>query len=259
MGNISKNFIRLDQIIKILEDKGSINIPDLAKYFDVSEMTIYNDLKKIQNDSRIFVVKRGAIYKDDRDLIGIDLSHYDRFNRNKEEKKIIAQKALEYINNYESIFLDGSTTIQYLAKLLAEKKDLHLNVITISPIIAIELAKNKNIEILCTGGVLNKTHYVYYANYEKLIEGININKVFMSCLGFSIENGFTEQISEEAELKSKIKKYCENIYILLDHTKFNKIGAYTFGPVSLAKKMITDGLLDKKYIELIKKQKVDII
>ena len=82
-----KQIVRLDKITKMLGDKGNVYISDFAKYFEVSEMTIYNDLKKLQNDSRIIIVKRGAVYKDHNDLIGIDLPYYERLNKNKEEKK----------------------------------------------------------------------------------------------------------------------------------------------------------------------------
>jgi DeoR/GlpR family transcriptional regulator of sugar metabolism len=254
-----KNFERLEKIIKILEEKGNVYISNLAKYFNVSEMTIYNDLKKLQNDSKIIIVKRGAVYKDHENLIGIDLPHYERLNKNKEEKEIIARKALEHINNNEAIFLDASTTIQYLAELLSKEDSLHITVLTISPIIALELSKNKNIEIICTGGRLNNMHYYFLGYLEQTIKDININKAFISCVGFSVENGFTEQLSEESKMKSALKDYCENIYVLADNSKFNKIGAYTFGPISFAKKIITDNFLDEKYIKLIKKQKVDII
>lgn len=254
-----KNIARLDKIAKMLEDKGNVSISNLAKYFNVSEMTIYNDLKKLQNDSRIIIVKRGAIYKDNNYLIGIDLPYYERLNKNKERKKTIARKALNYISNNEAIFLDASTTIHYLAELLSKDNSLHITVLTISPIIALELSKNRNIEVICAGGRLNNIHYSFTTDLGQFVKDINLNKVFISCVGFSIENGFTEQLSEESKMKIPLKDYCENIYVLADNTKFNKIGAYTFGPISFAKKIITDNFLDKKYIELIKKQKVDII
>jgi len=254
-----KQIVRLDKITKMLGDKGNVYISDFAKYFEVSEMTIYNDLKKLQNDSRIIIVKRGAVYKDHNDLIGIDLPYYERLNKNKEEKKAIARKALNYISNHEAIFLDASTTIQYLAELLSREHSLHITVLTISPIIALELSKNRNIEIICTGGKLNHMHYFFYTDLGQIVKDINLNKAFISCAGFSIENGFTEQLSEESKIKSTLKNYCKNIYVLTDNTKFNKIGAYTFGPISFAKKIITNNFLDKKYIKLIKKQKVDII
>ncbi len=247
MENLPKHIIRLNKIKDMLKDKGNVDILDLSRYFNVSKMTIYSDLKKLQNDNGILIVKKGAAYRGNKELIDFDLSHYERLNSNKKKKKAIAKIAIKYIKSNEAIFLDGSTTIKYLADLLAKENSLKITVLTISPIIALELSKNKNIEVICTGGKLNNIHYSYFNGIEQYAKSININKAFISCVGFSIENGFTEQVYEEAQLKSTLKNYCKNIYILADSSKLNRVGAYTFGPTILAKKIITDISLDKKY------------
>lgn len=238
MHGLPKNLIRLEEIIEIVKNEGKISVSYLSKHFNVTEMTIYNDLKRIQ-DKNIILTKKEILYVGENILF--DYPHYERLKNNAENKKIIAKKAIKYISNSDSVFFDGSTTTHYLAKLLATKNQFsYLTVVTYSPIISLELAKNPNINVICLGGKLERINYIFLDSSSTYLKNININKSFISSVGISKKSGFTELIEGEANLKSKIINMCSENNIIADSTKFNKTGTYTFCSLSKASKIIVD-------------------
>jgi len=247
---------RLEEIIEIVKNNERTSIDYLADYFKVTTMTIYNDLKKL--GTKIIVSKSDVIYMESEENFYFSKQpHYFRLQRHKEEKKEIAKKAVNYIRDYDTVFLDGGSTIHYLAKEIVNKNVLNLTVVTYSPVIVLELAKKENIEIICLGGKLNKNNYIFFSNSRELLNQININQAFISAVGVSQETGYTELLEEEARLKIELSKYCKEIYILVDNSKFGIIGAYTFGPITFAKKIITDNRNEK--IDLLNSIKNEII
>ena len=257
MANLISNTKRLNKILEITKNEGRIKISALSNLFNVTKMTIYRDLKKLEEDNKLILVKKGAIYINNKTT---EYPHYLRYKKNKIEKELIAKKTISYINDNETIFLDGSTTVLQLARLISKESYLHITIITSSPIIINELIENRNIQLICIGGTLNKTNFEFYGNYTRdFIKDIKIKKIFLSCSGFSIKNGFTETIKEEETLKKILIENCNEINILADHTKYNIVSAYTFADFNIAKRMITDNKLDPKNLKELKKSKVEIV
>lgn len=238
MQDLPKNLNRLEKVVEIIKNEGKVSVSYLSKFLNVTEMTIYSDLKKIK-DRNIILTKKEIIYVGANSFL--DDPHFDRLNQYAEGKKSIAKKAIKYLSNSDTVFFDGSTTTHYLAKLLVSKKKLlHLTIITYSPVIALELAKNPGINIICLGGKLERVNYIFLDTSLTFFNNININKSFISCVGISKQNGFTEMIEGEATLKKKLLEISGENNILADATKFSKTGTYTFGSLSTATRIIVD-------------------
>ena len=52
---------RLDQIIKLIQDKGVVEISELCQLFDVKEMTARRDLDTLAAEGRIVRTHGGAV------------------------------------------------------------------------------------------------------------------------------------------------------------------------------------------------------
>lgn len=244
---------RRDQILKILKSRNIVSLKELVNLFNASKMTIYRDIKSL-NDN-LFLSKGNVIYKEYNDS---EESPYNaRKGVNKELKLAIAKTAINYIKNNDTIFLDGSSTIGYLVDEIIER-NLSLTIVTISPIISIELARKDSVRVLCPGGLLDKINFIYVCEIDNYLKSININKAFMSCGAFSIEKGFTDMTIGESNIKRKIVDEIHEVNILADHTKMGNAYSYTWANIDEPTRLICDNKIDKNSLRKLKSRKIEI-
>ncbi|MBM3713825.1 MAG: DeoR/GlpR transcriptional regulator [Actinobacteria bacterium] len=242
-----KTNLRRRKIIEIVENNNSLHLKELSNMLNVSEMTLYRDIKHLK--SNIFLVNGYVTYKYSDSLS--EFPYYCRKKENKDLKIAIANAAINYINNNDTIFLDGSSTVEYFAQEII-KRNYYLTVVAISPIISVVLAKNDNIKILCPGGSLDKINFIYNCNIENFLKSININKAFLSCGAFSLENGFTDIAFGEYSIKKTLVKVFSEVYILADHTKIDKTYSYTWADYTSVYKLIIDSKIENNILEKLK-------
>jgi DeoR/GlpR family transcriptional regulator of sugar metabolism len=223
---MSKNnpYERKKKILGIVRNKKNINVEELAKDLNISTMTIYRDIKEM---TQIILSKGNLVYQEDVDKAYDENPFEMRIEEKKAEKKAIAGIAVKYINHRDTIFLDGSSTVSYLAEQL-QSKNLDLSIVTISPLITIKLAINKNFNIINPGGWFDKINYIYVKNIKELLNTININKAFISCGGYSLGSGFTDMTIGESQIKMDLVNRCSEINILADSSKYNKVTTHTW-------------------------------
>ncbi len=244
---------RRKQIIEIIKLRNTISIKELAALLKVSEMTLYRDIKELGD--YLFLSKSNVIYKDNNILK--ELPYYTRMRNNIELKSSIARTAVNYINNNDTIFLDGSSTIAYLVKELS-KRNLYLTAVTISPIITNELAKKENINVLCPGGLLDKINMIYNCDIDDFLKSININKAFMSCGAFSAEKGLTDLTIGESKIKRKIVEKVPEINILVDHTKMKNSYPYTWSGFNEFDRLICDNKISTDDLNILKSKNIEV-
>ena len=260
MYEIPKNLERLNTILRLLSENKKLDISELCHILAVSQNTIYRDLRRLEKDNKLIRIKKGAaIY--DTDISNMEeYPFYFRLEENKKIKIKISEIAARLIKDNETIFLDASTTCVYLSRNLTKKNINNLTVVTSSPIIAIELLKNKNINILSLGGNINRNNYACYSDLNlKLLDNLNIQKAFFSCNGFSIHKGFTEAIEEEYKFKKVILNLCDNNIMIVDHSKYNKLSTYKFCDFRNIDSLITDISFTKDEADEIKNLGTNLI
>ena len=226
----------------------------MASMLNVSEMTLYRDIKEMEDN--LFLSKRNIIYRNDAS--STELPYYIRMKNNVELKVSIARTAVNYINNNDTIFLDGSSTIAYLVRELV-KKDIYITAVTISPIISNELAQKNSINILCPGGLLDKINMIYSCEIDDFLKTININKAFMSCGALSLEKGFTDLSIAESKIKSKIVEKVPIINLLVDHSKINNSFPYTWSSFEKLDRLICDYKTSEVFINKLKSKEIEVI
>ena len=80
---------RRDKILEFLQEDGSAKVVDLAKLFKVTEVTIRQDLEKLEKEGLIVRGHGGAFLKDVTNQVkGFTLSHQE----NLDKKELIAKK-----------------------------------------------------------------------------------------------------------------------------------------------------------------------
>lgn len=229
--------IRINQVLNYIKKRKEVTLRELCALFpDCSEMTIRRDLNALQKSGYIQRFWGGARLNEES--IADSFKHSSRVVSALSEKKYIARKSLDLISESTSLYFDSGTTVLELAKILP---DTPLFVITNGPIIALELQKHQNCDILLTGGSLDKT-VVSLSGPIALdsLSKVNIDIAFMGAAGFSAEHGFTNALYAECELKHRAISCASKRIMLLDSEKMNKFLPYTFCNITDVDVIVTD-------------------
>ncbi len=228
---------RRQSLLDVLRKQPGLSIPELAEHLAVSEGTVRNDLNALEEEGLLTRVHGGAI------LNQVDQfksnSFLRRSQQNIEPKKAIAREAAALVSDDDSILLDASSTSFYLAQALS--KHQRLRVMTNGFKAAMELAQNTSNTVILIGGIVeNESASVTGLLSEHVIEDLHIQKAFLSCSGFSLERGMTEVHLAEAQLKRKVIESSNELYALVDSSKFGLEDLTSFAKPERITHLFTD-------------------
>ena len=235
---------RRQSLLDILREQPGLRVPELAQVLDVSEGTIRNDLNALEGEGRLRRVHGGAVLNDQDQFQ--NYSFMLRYKQNVAAKIAIANEAATLVNNGDSILLDASSTDYYLARALSEREGLR--VVTNGFEVARELAQNPSNSVILIGGVVNNnSSSVTGLLSERIIEELHIEKAFLSCSGFSLERGMTEILLAEAQIKRKVIESSQQLFALVDSSKFGKEDLTSFARPERIMRLFTDSNLSPEW------------
>lgn len=148
---------RHDFIMRQINLHNRVLTSDLVQLLNVSEDTIRRDLQELVDDGLLFKVHGGALSK----------SYHSSFDDStvyaRESKITIAKKAISLIKDGMVVLIGGGTTILEFVKQLPQ--NVSATFFTISPLVAVELAKYNNVEVILIGGLFSKNSQITYGGH----------------------------------------------------------------------------------------------
>ncbi len=248
---------RFQRIMSILNQKGNASTTYLSSLLGVSESTIRRDLNEIAKvNESIERVHGGVVLKSNK--VGLELMFELKLDRNIEEKKKIAKKALEFIEDGDTIILDSGTTCFQIAKLLYHKKGLR--VITCDVKIAEELGKFGEIETIIIGGIVRPGYYSVGGDLApEVLDKFHVEKAFLGIDAISLKEGITNASMFEVGIKKKIIENAKMVIGVCDHTKFGKVALAQVAAIEDIDFIITDTGLNNDLIDKFKEAGVNLI
>lgn len=238
---------RQQLIYKQVCDHGIVYVNELVKELDVSAPTVRNDLDKLVKKNHFISRIHGGITLNNtqapNDYSGHITSYNERRITSRKEKKEIANKAVELINEGETLMLDSSSTCLELANAL--KKQKKITVITNGLATASVLNRNPAVTTVVIGGVLKTdSNTIVYDELENtFLKYSNIDKYFFSASGLSLEAGFSEYDFLEVKHKRANVLAAKQSIALIDSSKFDKDSSSTFCNLSEVDYLVTDSSL----------------
>ncbi len=245
---------RWEEIVRILERDGSIDVNSLSELFGVTAKTIRQDLAELETKGLLERVHGGAVFKSNGSGI---ISILERKQHNLQEKARIAKQALKYIENGDTIILDGGSTTLELAKQLGE---LRLVVITNDLMIAGELLSRESVTLYLSGGKLRRegVYTLLGREAERIMNSYNANKLFLATSALDFEQGLTVLSEEEAEIKKAMINSAKEVVCLADYSKFHQIALVSFAPLKIVNRLITDSRITATDREYLKAQGIEV-
>jgi DeoR/GlpR family transcriptional regulator of sugar metabolism len=246
---------RREKIMELLLEDGSAKVLNLAKLFKVTEVTIRQDLEKLEKDGLIIREHGGAYLKNIKDQVQtFSITHQD----NLDKKGLIADKCLEFIEPGDTIILDSGSTTTEIAKRLKGWKNL--TVITNALNIALILGAESGIEVIVTGGEFKPpTLSLTGQKAADFFKGLYAQKLFLATAGISLKAGLTYPSISDLVVKKAMIDAATTTYLVADSTKMGKDAFASLGALSLIDFIITDSAVEEKHKQLFKDHQIELI
>jgi len=250
---------RHDLILERILAAGNVTVTELSRDLNVSEVTIRNDLNKLAEEGQIVRARGGARLPRERSRE--ELTFIARQKLNAEQKARIGEAAANYIIPFDSILLDASTTAVAVAQAITRRDQLRdITVIATGMWTGIELLKIPDINIFISGGYARRTTgSITGAPARDILKNVNINKAFLGCWGFTLEDGLTDTHLLEIELKKHIISVAKEVIAICDGSKFGKTGLASFAGLEDLTRVITDNSAPKSMIAELRKRDIDVV
>jgi DeoR/GlpR family transcriptional regulator of sugar metabolism len=220
-----------------------LRVPELAKALGISEGTVRNDLNALERQGRLTRVHGGAVLNEQPQFLSSSFNI--RYHNEAAAKMKIARQAARLVNDGDSIFMDASTTVYYLARQLAERQ--RLRVVTNGIDVARLLAENPNNMVILLGGTIGSDgSSVTGLLSEQALHELHMQKAFISCSGFSVERGLTEVHLAGAHLKRKALASTQQVHALVSSVKLGTEDLTSFADLDQVNHLfIDDGLTEE--------------
>jgi DeoR/GlpR family transcriptional regulator of sugar metabolism len=246
---------RREKIMEFLLEDGSAKVQDLSRLFKVTEVTIRQDLEKLEKEGLVIREHGGAFLKDvTNNAKDFTLTNQD----NLDKKELIAQKCVELIEEGDTIILDSGTTTTEIAKKLKGRQQL--TVITNALNIAIMLGSEHGIEVIVTGGEFKPpTLSLTGQKAADFFKGLNVQKLFLATAGISLKSGLTYPSLSDIVVKKAMIEAAETCYLVADSSKIGKTALASLGALSLIDFIVTDSGIEDKHRQVFKDHEIELI
>ena len=226
---------RYQKIINLMQTDGSVKVADLKKKMGVSPETVRRDLENMEAQGLIRRTRGGAFLA-------------DKERENLENKVEIAEFAVRFIKEGQSIALDSGTTAYELARVI-KRTFRSLTVVTNSIAILNELADAKGITLIATGGVYRPEEMAFVSDIAGMIfSKLSINTFFLTTCGISVDRGITYQRMDEIIVQEKMMEASDQTIVIADSTKLGVNSLVKMCDIDRVGMIITDSEASKEQI-----------
>ena len=235
---------RMDEIVRILKKYHYVTVDYLVEQIRYSPASIRRDLTLLEKQGLVKRSYGGVEIKSETAIPFMFRQHSMKL-----EKNSIAGRGAELVNNDDTIFIDGSTSAQYLGHFLVNKKNI--TVITNNMLLASYMKEN-GVNAYCTGGFVSEAPGILSGEITN-----NTYSMFHADIMFFSTSGF-----DDGKTYIGSESYYRHHRVMLDNSdkhvflcgsdKFGKKGKMIGCTLDEIDYFISDGRISE---EIIKKYK----
>ncbi|WFR75146.1 DeoR/GlpR family DNA-binding transcription regulator [Lactococcus lactis] len=205
---------RLNKIIEFLQEKETLELHELITHFNISKDTARRDILKLTEQGLATRIRGGIASPKMKEQVQ---KYADRIISNSNAKQKIAQMASDLAKDKEVIWLDVSTTVQFMPEYISSEDNLFVTN-SINNIVAFA---EQGHETYLLGG--------YFSKHSQILSGIStlsqlddfsFDIAFIGASGIGV-NGIYYDEFNDLSLKRSIIKNSKKVYVLADESKFN--------------------------------------
>jgi DeoR/GlpR family transcriptional regulator of sugar metabolism len=246
---------RREITLELLHERGEVTVAELSERTGVSAMTIRRDLEALEHEGALRRVHGGAIGLASR---GFAPPYSVRTTRGAEAKERIGRAAVDLLGEREAVILDVGTTTLQVARAMADRRNL--TVLTSSLHIAGVLARNRDIRLMVTGGIVTPGELSLVGDMaEEAFARLRFDTYVMGVGGIGVEAGCTEYSLEDARVKRAALACVRRCIVVADSSKLGKVTFAQVCPLDRVDVVVTDSDAGEEDVQALESEHVEVV
>ena len=234
--------LRSYRIIDFVKARKHCSLDELREQFGVSQATMYRDVAALVARGALQRVRGGvAALETPAESAAAANGYFDRRAWNSAGKERIARKALARVAEGDILFLDSSTTVASLARLLPSQSFSALTIVTNSVAIVQEFGKFPShwVRIALGGSYDAQLHSLLGQETFRQLDRLTLTKAFVSAYGIDDRNVTTNHENQAALLMRVFEKASQK-FLLADRSKFGRTGLHRLATRAAFDEIVSD-------------------
>jgi len=221
----------------------------------VTKVTIRKDVKILESKGLLYKV-HGSARPANPHVADLDVHVKDNINR--DAKRLIAQRAVELLDDNDSIIIASGTTMAFLAREI--KPVGRLTVITAAVPVTSILSQDTNVDVIQLGGITRSSSVSVVGPFaEQMLGNFNCSKLFVGVDGIDLEFGLTTTNMLEAALNRVMMNAAQKVIVLADSSKFGRRGFSKICDLEAVDRIITDNGIQPLYLDRLRERGIEVI
>lgn len=228
---------RLEAIRHHLYVHGACSIPDLADAIGASLATVRRDLQALEQQGVVSRRHGSARLASGTEA---EAAFAVREKQNLAAKRGIAQAAYDMLEPHATVFLDASTTVLQLVRLL-RLNPMPLTVFTNGLVVAQELMAVPRLRISMIGGQVRVENAALAGPAaEAALQALWFDRLFLGASAIGEDGCIYSVDAAEASLNGLMQRRSAETVVLADASKFGRRATYLVGPLAAPVRVVTD-------------------
>ncbi len=224
---------RQKELLEILKREGYTSTSKLAKLLYTSLPTIRRDLIFLEQAGYVVRSHGGVALPSPAALTPADFRRSSHWT----EKQQLCSVAQNYLKDYQTIFLDESTTVLPLVKYLPTLKNA---VVITNGVDALAELRNAPVELYCTGGKCLSRNNLIGRFAEDFISNFNIDVCFFSSTGITADGQIVDVDEAKMGIVRALLKYARKKIYLCDVSKLDVLAKFNVANADAIDLIITN-------------------
>ncbi|SDX43845.1 DeoR/GlpR family DNA-binding transcription regulator [Eubacterium barkeri] len=228
---------RLEEIWKMIEKRGTVEVSQLCAVYNVTPMTIRRDLDTLEEQGKIIRTHGGAIINNE-DLL-LEKPIHLRLHSDIPLKEAIGHAASKLLYDGERVLIASGSTIYHFARMIDNSR--RLMVVTNSLNVATELSTRNSISILQLGGTLRSNTLTTTGNFAcTMLEQFHFDACFVGATALDAHGVFYHHSLVEKDIFDRLRTLTDQIILLADSSKLGQCDFVKVGQLEAGDTLITD-------------------
>jgi DeoR family glycerol-3-phosphate regulon repressor len=245
---------RQSEIISLLRANGRVTVEELTALFAVSPQTIRRDLNEMSEARVITRVHGGAIVASSVQNLAYDARKLVA----QQHKRLIGEATARLIADNSSLFINLGTTTEEVAHALSGHSGLL--VITNNLNVAMELYRNRSLEVVIAGGNIRSSDGgIVGAAAVDLIRQFRVDTAVIGISAIDTDGTLLDFDIREVNVARSIIDNARRVILVSDSSKFSRSAPARIGTLADIDILVTDKLPGPAAVELCQAHDVQVI